>query len=98
MQKEGAIPLLLAPFLGLPVLNECPFLRWRLLMYNVGKYVLSTTMWAGAGVDFIPALVYMCYFSLFSVRYFMNEETAFTCSSLRVSIDSKTCFFAREMP
>ncbi len=28
----------------------CPFLRWRLLMYNTGKCVLSTTIWTGAGV------------------------------------------------
>lgn len=31
-------------------ITESPFLRWRLLMYSTGKCVLSTTIWAGAGV------------------------------------------------
>lgn len=30
--------------------KKSPFLSWRLLMYNTRKYMLFTTMWAGAGV------------------------------------------------
>ena len=40
-------------------------------------------------IDYDPAL---------SVKYLMKDETAFTCSSLKESIDSKTCFLAKDIP
>ena len=42
--------------------------------------------------------LHFVYSFLFSVKYFIKEETAFTCSSLRVSIDSNTCFLVSEIP
>jgi hypothetical protein len=36
--------------------------------------------------------------SLFSVKYLIKEETAFTCSSVSVSMDSSTCLLAKDIP
>jgi hypothetical protein len=45
-----------------------------------------------------PTIFVMIQDSLFSVKYLIKEETAFTCSSVSVSMDSSTCLLAKDIP
>ena len=65
------------------------------LFREKGGFCLEKRILKNAGT-----VMYLHHFSELelSVKYLMKEETAFTCSSLKESIDSKTCFLAKDTP